>query len=96
MSKNVTLNPRLRPKSQRKRVSADVHSVQVRDREPVTRLSGGQEEQLLRDVRYPSTFHRKMAAHGVLYSLHYFLVDARRVIVNKRPRPRVVTAVAWM
>lgn len=61
----------------------------MRDGEQVTRPSSGQEEQLLRDVSSPNTFHRKMTAHGVLYNLHYFLVDCRRVIVNKRPRPRV-------
>ncbi|XP_056877442.1 interleukin-6 [Takifugu flavidus] len=73
----------------------------VRDRDQVMRLTSSQEEQLLKDTDYPDTFHRKMTAHGILYNLHYFLVDCRRVIINKRAKhresagSRVVTAVTF-
>lgn len=75
--------------------------IQVRDRDQVMRLTSGQEEQLLKDIKYPDMFHRKMTAHGILYNLHYFLVDCRRVIINKRAKhrdsaaSRVMTAVTF-
>lgn len=75
--------------------------LQVRDRDQVMRLTSRQEEQLLKDTDYPDAFHRKMTAHGILYNLHYFLVDCRRVIINKRAKhresagSRVVTAVTF-
>lgn len=58
----------------------------------MTRLTSSQEEQLLRDIPHSDTFHRKMTAHGILYNLHYFLVDCRRVIVNKRAKQREAAA----
>uniref|UniRef100_H3CA23 Interleukin-6 n=1 Tax=Tetraodon nigroviridis TaxID=99883 RepID=H3CA23_TETNG len=58
----------------------------VKERGQVTTLSSSQQEQLLRAVDRSDTFHRRMTAHGILYNLHYFLVDCRRVIVNKRAR----------
>lgn len=57
---------------------------QVRERSQVTALSSSQQEQLLRAVEQSDTFHRRMTAHSILYNLHFFLVDCKRVIVNKR------------
>lgn len=51
-------------------------------------LSSSQEQQLLRDTSHSDSFHRRMTAHGILYNLHFFLVDCRRVIVNKRAKHR--------
>lgn len=76
-------------------------NIQVKDRDQVIRLTSSQEEQLLKDINYPNMFHRKMTAHGILYNLHFFLVDCRRVIVNKRAKhresaaSRVMTAVTF-
>lgn len=56
------------------------------------RPTSSQEEQLLRDIPHSDTFHSKMTAHGILYNLHYFLVDCRRVIVNKRATHRDAAA----
>lgn len=61
---------------------------QMRDPEQVTTLTSSQEEQLLRDINNADTFHRKMTAHSILYKLHFFLVDGKRVIVNKREKLR--------
>lgn len=75
--------------------------LQVREHNQVMMLTSSQEEQLLRDINHSDTFHRKMTAHGILYNLHYFLVDCRRVIVNKRAKhrdaaaSRVMTAVTF-
>lgn len=60
---------------------------QTRDAPGVTALIGGQEEQLLRDMNVPNAFHRKMMAHSILYTMHYFLVDCSAVI-RKRERNR--------
>lgn len=54
----------------------------------VAALTSSQEEQLKRAVNIPDTFHRKMTAHSILYKLHYFLIDGKRVIINKRERQR--------
>lgn len=61
---------------------------QMRDPEQVTALTSSQEEQLLRDINNADTFHRKMIAHSILYRLHFFLVDGKRVVVNKREKVR--------
>lgn len=70
---------------------------QVRERDQAAPRTSGQEEQqqqVLRDLDQSDTFHKKMTAHGILYHLHYFLVDCRRVIVNKRSKPREAEAAA--
>lgn len=67
-------------------ISEGILLLQVKERGQVTTLSSSQQEQLLRAVDRSDTFHRRMTAHGILYNLHYFLVDCRRVIVNKRAR----------
>lgn len=64
----------------------------MRERNQVMALSSSQEEQLLKDIEQSDAFRRKMAAHAILYHLHYFLVDCRRVIVNKRPKLRDAAA----
>lgn len=66
---------------------------QMRASERVTALTSSQEEQLLRDINNPDTFHRKMTAHSILYKLHHFLVDCKRVIINKKHRGSGVSRV---
>lgn len=61
---------------------------QVTKPDQVTALTSSQEEQLQRDIDIPDTFHRKMTVHSILYKLHYFLIDGKRVIINKRERQR--------
>lgn len=63
-------------------------SPQMRDPEQVTALTSSQEDQLLRNINNTNAFVRKMTAHSVLYTLHFFLVDGKRVIVNKREKLR--------
>ncbi|XP_068603661.1 interleukin-6-like [Brachionichthys hirsutus] len=59
----------------------------MRDPEQVSGLTSSQKEQLLRDVDIADTFHRKMTAHSILYTFHYFLIRGKRVI-NKSEKPR--------
>ncbi|KAM9385704.1 interleukin-6-like [Pholidichthys leucotaenia] len=49
----------------------------------VTGLSSSQEEQLLKELSTPNTFHRKMTAHSILSNLINFLKDGKRAIINR-------------
>ncbi|GAA6234590.1 interleukin-6-like [Lates japonicus] len=55
----------------------------------VTVLTSNQEEQLLKDIDSPNSFHRKMTAHSILLQLRNFLRDSLPV-VRKRERARVL------
>lgn len=56
---------------------------QMRHPERVSVLNSNQEEQLLRELNNPDTFHRKMMAHSILRQLRFFLLDGR-VAVKRR------------
>ncbi|XP_071368620.1 interleukin-6-like [Centroberyx affinis] len=50
--------------------------------ERVTAMTSSQEEQLLKELAHPDTFHRKMTAYNILHLLHLFLIDGKRAVVK--------------
>uniref|UniRef100_A0A3P8TBZ1 Interleukin-6 n=1 Tax=Amphiprion percula TaxID=161767 RepID=A0A3P8TBZ1_AMPPE len=59
----------------------------MKHRERVTVPTSTQEEQLLKGLKNPDTFQRKMMAHSILHHFHTFLVDAKTSL-NKLEKPR--------
>ncbi|XP_071776241.1 interleukin-6-like [Centroberyx gerrardi] len=51
--------------------------------ERVTALTSSQEEQLLKELVNPDTFHRKMTAYNILHQLRLFLIDGKRAVARK-------------
>ncbi|KAF7647874.1 hypothetical protein LDENG_00165390 [Lucifuga dentata] len=46
-------------------------------------LSRSQEQQILKELEHPDTFHQKMKAYSVLRQLKEFLIDSKHAIANK-------------
>ncbi len=60
------------------------------DSSQVTVLSSNQEEQLLKDINAPDTFHRKVTALRILGKLRDFVADGRRAVRTRKISRRSV------
>ncbi|XP_054914796.1 interleukin-6-like [Poeciliopsis prolifica] len=58
----------------------------MRTADHVVALTSSQELQLLKELESLDSYHRKMMAHGVLSSLHDFLVEWKRELTKRRVR----------
>eukprot|EP00064_Thunnus_orientalis_P010687 superscaffoldBa00001475_g10713 len=64
----------------------DLIKGKMRHPERVSELSSSQEQQLLKELDNPNTFHRKMTAHCILRQLHYFLRDGKLALKKREMR----------
>ncbi|XP_042292073.1 interleukin-6-like [Thunnus maccoyii] len=64
----------------------DLIKGKMRHPERVSALTSSQEQQLLKELDNPNTFHRKMTAHCILRQLHYFLRDGKLALKKREMR----------